>query len=98
VCYPLDEILLLCLLAVLAGAECFTEIALFGVKKRIKGLCGAKPPQKPRWTDAVGFGGSMIRYGDFTTDARSRGELVRLSRRLRRVATASSPVWTTVSG
>jgi predicted transposase YbfD/YdcC len=30
---PLDEILLLCLLAVLAGAECFTEIALFGVKK-----------------------------------------------------------------
>ncbi len=31
--YPLDEILLLCLLSVLAGAECFTEIALFGVKK-----------------------------------------------------------------
>jgi len=34
VTYPLDEILLLCLFAVLAGAECFTEIALFGVKKR----------------------------------------------------------------
>jgi len=33
VTYPLDEILLLCLLAVLAGAEAFTEIALFGVKK-----------------------------------------------------------------
>ena len=33
VSYPLDEILLLCLLAVLAGAECFTEIALFGTKK-----------------------------------------------------------------
>jgi predicted transposase YbfD/YdcC len=33
VMYPLDEILLLCLFAVLAGAECFTEIALFGVKK-----------------------------------------------------------------
>ena len=33
VTYPLDEILLLCLLAVLAGAECYTEIALFGVKK-----------------------------------------------------------------
>ena len=33
VTYPLDEILLLCLVAVLAGAECFTEIALFGVKK-----------------------------------------------------------------
>jgi hypothetical protein len=30
---PLDEILLLCLLAVLAGAACVTEIALFGVKK-----------------------------------------------------------------
>jgi predicted transposase YbfD/YdcC len=34
VTYPLDEILLLCLLGVLAGAERFTEIALFGVKKR----------------------------------------------------------------
>src|SRR5664279_2705200 len=34
VSYPLDEVLLLCLLAVLGGAECFTEIALFGVKKR----------------------------------------------------------------
>ena len=33
VSYPLDEVLLLCLLAVLGGAECFTEIALFGVKK-----------------------------------------------------------------
>lgn len=33
VIYPLDEILLLCLFAVLAGAECFTEIALFGVRK-----------------------------------------------------------------
>jgi predicted transposase YbfD/YdcC len=33
VCYPLDEVLLLCLFAVLGGAECFTEIALFGVKK-----------------------------------------------------------------
>src|ERR1700759_776747 len=33
VTYPLDEILLLCLLAVLAGAECFAEISLFGVKK-----------------------------------------------------------------
>jgi predicted transposase YbfD/YdcC len=33
VIYPLDEILLLCLLAVLAGAETITAIALFGVKK-----------------------------------------------------------------
>lgn len=32
VSYPLDEVLL-CLLGVLAGAECFTEIALFGAKK-----------------------------------------------------------------
>ena len=37
VCYPLEEILLLCLLlcllAVLAGAETMTEIAMFGDKK-----------------------------------------------------------------
>jgi len=33
VTYPLDEILLLCLLAVLAGADTFTDIALFGAKK-----------------------------------------------------------------
>src|ERR1700750_1853439 len=31
--YPLDEILLLCLLAVLAGAETIVDIALFGQKK-----------------------------------------------------------------
>jgi hypothetical protein len=34
VAYPLDEILLLCLVAVLAGAESFVDIALFGAKKR----------------------------------------------------------------
>ena len=33
VIYPLDEILLLCLLAVLAGAETFVDIALFGRMK-----------------------------------------------------------------
>jgi predicted transposase YbfD/YdcC len=33
VSYPLDEVLLLCLLGVLAGAECFTEIARFGERK-----------------------------------------------------------------
>jgi predicted transposase YbfD/YdcC len=33
VVYPLDEILLLCLLAVLAGAETFVDIARFGKKK-----------------------------------------------------------------
>ena len=32
--YPLDEILLLCLLAVLAGADCIADIARFGEKKR----------------------------------------------------------------
>jgi predicted transposase YbfD/YdcC len=34
VVYPLDEVLLLCLLAVLAGAETFVDIARFGEKKR----------------------------------------------------------------
>jgi predicted transposase YbfD/YdcC len=34
VTYPLDEILLLCLFAVLAGAETVVDIALFGGKKR----------------------------------------------------------------
>jgi predicted transposase YbfD/YdcC len=33
VVYPLDEVLLLCLLAVLAGAETFVDIALFGERK-----------------------------------------------------------------
>src|SRR5687767_2451158 len=33
VIYPLQEVLLLCLLAVLAGAETFTDIARFGEKK-----------------------------------------------------------------
>ena len=33
VTYPLDEVLLLALLAVLAGAESFVEIARFGEKK-----------------------------------------------------------------
>jgi len=33
IAYPLDEILLLCLLAVLAGAEAFTDIVRFGEKK-----------------------------------------------------------------
>ena len=33
VMYPLDEVLLLCLLAVLAGAETITDIARFGDKK-----------------------------------------------------------------
>ncbi len=45
VTYPLDEILLLTLLAVLAGAEGFTDIARFGEKK----LSG-RSPRAPRAT------------------------------------------------
>jgi hypothetical protein len=33
VSYPLDEVLLLCLLAVLSGAETFADIARFGTTK-----------------------------------------------------------------
>ena len=33
--YPLDEVLLLCLLAVLAGAECWVEVAEFGKAKLV---------------------------------------------------------------
>ena len=33
VTYPLDEVLLLCLLAVLAGADTFVDIARFGTRK-----------------------------------------------------------------
>lgn len=48
VVYPLDEILLLCLLAVLAGAETFVDIALFGDKKldllrRFRPFCDGTP-------------------------------------------------------
>jgi hypothetical protein len=32
-------------------------LAVLPLRKRIKGLCGAKPPQKPCWTDAVMLGG-----------------------------------------
>src|SRR4051794_18940628 len=86
-----------------ADRGCITEYCellsvRFEAAERIKGLRGAKPPQKPRWTDSVGFGGSTIRYGDFTADARCRGGLVRLSRRLEGVATALSPMSTAVSG
>jgi predicted transposase YbfD/YdcC len=42
VLYPLQEVLLLCLLAVLAGAETFVDIALFGEKK-ISLLCRFRP-------------------------------------------------------
>ncbi len=49
VVYPLDEVLLLSLLAVLAGAEAFTDIARFGEKKldllrRFRPFCDGAPP------------------------------------------------------
>jgi predicted transposase YbfD/YdcC len=49
VVYPLDEVLLLSLLAVLAGAEAFTDIARFGQKKldllrRFRPFCNGTPP------------------------------------------------------
>ena len=40
--------------------------------KRIKSFCGAKPPRKLRWTDAV-RGRLVAGYGDFTQDAGQRG-------------------------
>ena len=48
VTYPLDEILLLCLLAVLAGAETFVDIARFGERKldllrRFRPFCSGTP-------------------------------------------------------
>jgi len=48
VIYPLDEVLLLCLLAVLAGAETFVDIARFGEKKldllrRFRPFCDGTP-------------------------------------------------------
>ena len=49
VVYPLDEVLLLSLLAVLAGAEAFTDIARFGQKKldllrRLRPFADGTPP------------------------------------------------------
>ena len=46
VVYPLDELLLLCLLAVLAGAETFVDIARFGEKKA---RSAAPVPAVSRW-------------------------------------------------
>ena len=49
VIYPLPEVLLLCLLAVLAGAETFVDIARFGEKKiallrRFRRFAMGRPP------------------------------------------------------
>src|SRR3954469_22997252 len=46
-----------------ADRGCITEYCellsvRFEAAERIKGLRDAKPPQKPGWTDSVGFGGS----------------------------------------
>jgi hypothetical protein len=43
------------------------------VCERIKGLCGAKPPQKPRWTNAVVLGGWLEVVWDRGNLARVRG-------------------------
>ena len=40
--------------------------------QRIKSFCGAKPPQKLRWTNA-GRRAACRRYGDFSRDARPLG-------------------------
>jgi hypothetical protein len=67
VTYPLDEILLLCLLAVPAGAEAFTDIARFGEKKldllrRFRPIAMARPrmiiwaifsPRSTRWRSSA---------------------------------------------
>jgi hypothetical protein len=54
VIYPLDEVLLLCLLAVLAGVETVVDIALFGERKldllrRFRPFCDGTP-----WHDQLG--------------------------------------------
>src|SRR5690348_14444270 len=51
-----------------------------GDRKRIKGLCGAKPPQKPFWTNAVVLGvgrvvrnrGNLAQVGGIAESARSQ--------------------------
>ena len=67
-------------------------------RKRIKGLCGAKPPQKPGWTDAGSFGGSTLYYGDFTADVRCRGGWCASAVSFRGAATALLAVQTVVPG
>jgi hypothetical protein len=54
VLYPLDEVLLLCLLAVLAGSEAITDIARFGEKKLELSLVASC--QRWRfWSHGLGF-------------------------------------------
>ncbi|HEX3405483.1 MAG TPA: hypothetical protein VHT74_34675 [Acetobacteraceae bacterium] len=65
--------------------------------KRIKGLCGAKPPQKPRWTNAVRWE-AIERYGDFTRDVWWRGGQVCLGGREVSGTTAASRSMKAVSG
>src|SRR5438270_11726573 len=61
VVYPLDEILLLCLLAVLGGAETFVDIARFGEKKldllrRFRPFRHGTPAHdRHRWQDLAPF-------------------------------------------
>jgi hypothetical protein len=65
VMYPLDEILLLCLLAVLAGAEAFTDIARFGEKKldllrRFRPCDGTVRPEDHDELPGTGFADAQI--------------------------------------
>ena len=53
VIYPLPEVLLLCLLAVLAGAETFVDIARFG-KKKLDLLRRFRPFSTAAWHDHLG--------------------------------------------
>jgi hypothetical protein len=62
VMYPLAEVLLLCLLAVLAGAETITDIARFGEKKldllrRFRPFAAGTPPSTPRPSSAASWPG-----------------------------------------
>ena len=58
VIYPLAEVLLLCLLAVLSGAETFVDIARFGEKK-IELLRRFRPANPPTITSAISLRSSM---------------------------------------
>jgi hypothetical protein len=54
VVYPLEEVLLLCLLAILGGAETVVDIALFGERKLEFGS-GGSGTARPRMTSLATF-------------------------------------------
>lgn len=61
VTYPLDEILLLCLLGVMAGSDTFVDIALFGTKSwhSCAGFVRSKAARLPTITSATSWPFSM---------------------------------------